>query len=97
MSPSEHRNTRRLEVLEGAGEVEEGLRTGAYRHQRVGGDRVEICADVAGVGDLAMNAADAAGRENRDPSGRCQREGRRDGGRTELPALGDGHRDIPLR
>ncbi len=96
VAPSEYRDTGRLKMLEGARKIEEGLGPGAHRHQGMGGDGVEIGADIAGDRDLAVNAADAAGREDRDPSRCRQREGGRNGGRAELPTLGHRHREIAL-
>ena len=83
-------------MLEGAGEVEEGLGAGAHRDQRVVGDGVEVGGDVArGVG-TAMDAADAPGREHADPGGVGQGERGRHGGGAVLPSHGDRHAQVPL-
>ena len=56
------------------GEIEERLRTGADRDDRMRRDRAEIRADVARAFDAAVHAADAAGREHVDPYRRGERE-----------------------
>ena len=86
--PAEHRHADGLEVLERARQVEERLRPGTHRDDRVMGQRVEVGADVAGELGPAVHAADAAGGEHRDAGGGGERHRRRHGRRAELPLAG---------
>ena len=94
--PAEHRHAGHLEVLERAGQVEEGLGAGAHRDQRVVGDGVEVGGDVTGGLGVAVDAADAPGREHADPGGGGQGERAGHGGGAVLPAHGDGHAQVAL-
>ena len=88
------RHAEHLEVLEGAGKIEERLRAGAHGHHRVAGDGTEIGTDVAAVLHAAVHAADASGREHTDTGPRREAQRRRDGARAECPALRDRDRDL---
>src|SRR5712675_174129 len=79
MLPAEHRDTRRLQVLQGSREVEERLRARAYRDDGMAGERVEVRGDVTGQRGAAVHAADAAGGEDLDAGGVGQRHRGRDG------------------
>ena len=80
-----------LEVLERERDVEDRLGAGAHDRHRRPGELLEVRADVEGRGaatDRApMDAADPAGREDRDP-GRVGRDHRRADGRGGPPAGG---------
>ena len=83
---AEHRHAEHLEVLERAGEVEEGLGARGHRHDGVRGERAEVGADVARGLGASVHPADAAGGEDADAHLRSERQRRRDRRRAERPA-----------
>ena len=97
VAPAEHRDAGRLQVLQRASEVEERLRAGAHRDDRVVGDGVEVGGHVAG------RARRRGGRRRcrrwRTPR-HARRGGQGDGRRhrrgPDVPALGDGDGEIAL-
>ena len=93
MLPTQHGNADGLEVLERSWQVEERLRSGAHRDNRMVGESIEVGADVAGRPGTAVHATDPAGGEHGHPGRRGQGQRSRHGGRPALPLLcdGDGH------
>ncbi len=94
--PTEHRHAARLEVLQCAAEIEEGLRPRADRDDRPRRERVEIGRDVPGGVGTAVDAPDSARREHRDPGAGRDRQRRAHGRRPERPALRHGDGKIAL-
>ena len=91
---TQHRHARHLQMLQCAGQVEEGLGAGAHRDERVVGDGVEVGRDVARGLGTPVDAADASGREHADPGGGGQSERGGHGGGAVLPARRDGHAKV---
>ena len=61
---AEDGHTQRVEHLERLGQIQEGLRPRSDGDDAMAGQRTEVGAHVAGQMVVAMNAADAAGREH---------------------------------
>ena len=77
--PADHQHAERLEQLERARQIEDGLGAGRDHRDRRLRQRVEIVRDVAAV--AAVDAADAAGGEHPDAGAGGQHGGRADRGR----------------
>ena len=76
---TEHRHAERLEQLGSRRDVEQRLDAGRDDERRRSRELGEIGRDVGRMGEAAMDAADAAGRENPDPGGSRNRKRAADG------------------
>ncbi len=65
-SVADDRDSHRLEVLEGASQVEDGLRPRGNHRDRRAGELLQVCRDVPGGLSPAVNPADTAGCEHTD-------------------------------
>ena len=91
---AQHRHAKGLEMLDRLAQVEERLRTGANRRDRIPGNSAEIGADVAGHRIASVHTADSTGGEYGHTGGRGQGDRRRHGRRAHRPTLGDGDAEI---